>query len=160
MTLTEAIDAVLACVDAYEAISRGQCPPCDVSHFLALDRAVYVEVLRLEGVNPNYTVAAGRQTSFQHPTLLSWVGENRGRLLGAALTILRGYCAAGRPDMGLPARGSFEGWSDLVRSAVVWIDLPDPGETRVLLQDAADVTAECMAVLLECWEKMVRLGAG
>src|SRR5262249_38059248 len=27
--------------------------------------------------------------------------------------------------------GSFEGWSDTVRSAVVWAGLPDPGLTRV-----------------------------
>jgi hypothetical protein len=32
--------------------------------------------------------------------------------------------------------------------------LPDPGETRLLLQESADVTAECMSVLLECWERM------
>jgi hypothetical protein len=41
-----------------------------------------------------------------------------------------------------------------VRSAVVWVDLPDPGETRLLLQESADVAAECMALLLECWEQM------
>jgi hypothetical protein len=91
---------------------------------------------------------------FRHPDLLAWVGENRGRLLAAALTILRAYCTAGRPDLGLPAWGSFEGWSRLVRSAVVWVGLPDPGETRLLLQESADVTAECMGVLLECWEQM------
>jgi hypothetical protein len=58
------------------------------------------------------------RADFRHRDLLAWVGENRGRLLAAALTILRGYCAAGRPDLGLPAWGSFEGWSRLVRSAV------------------------------------------
>src|SRR5262249_27353109 len=68
--------------------------------------------------------------------------------------ILRAYCAAGRPDQRLSAWGSFEGWSRLVRSAVAWVGLPDPGETRLLLQDSADVTAEGMAALLTCWEKM------
>jgi hypothetical protein len=91
---------------------------------------------------------------FRHPDLLAWVGAHRGRLLGAALTVLRGYCVAGRPDMGLPAWGSFEGWSALVRSAVVWAGLPDPGQTRLLLQEQADVTAENMAVVLACWEKL------
>src|SRR5262249_29908641 len=94
------------------------------------------------------------RSEFRHPDMLAWVGANRGRLLGAALTILRAYCAAGRPDLGLPAWGSFEGWSRLVRSAIVWVDLPDPGETRLLLQASADVTAECMSVLLECLEQM------
>jgi hypothetical protein len=91
---------------------------------------------------------------FRHPDLLAWVGEGRGRLLVAALTVLRAYCAASRPDLGLPAWGSFEGWSRLVRSAVVWVGLTDPGETRLLLQESADVAAECMAVLLGCWERM------
>src|SRR5262249_49604165 len=71
---------------------------------------------------------------FRHPNLLAWVGANRAELLAAALTILRSYCAAGRPDQGVPAWGSFEGWSGLVRSAVVWVDQPDPGETRLLLE--------------------------
>jgi hypothetical protein len=79
---------------------------------------------------------------FLRPNLLAWVGENRPRLLAAALTVLRAYCVAGRPDQDLPAWGSFEGWSGLVRSAVVWIGLPDPGRTRLLLQDQADSPAE------------------
>jgi hypothetical protein len=91
---------------------------------------------------------------FRHPDLLAWVGENRGRLLAAALTILRAYCVAGRPDQGLPAWGSYEGWSGLVRSAVVWVGLPDPGETRLRLQTQADVTAVGMALLLGCWEQL------
>jgi hypothetical protein len=95
-----------------------------------------------------------RRQGFHHPNLLAWVGENRGRLLAAALTILRGYCAAGRPDLCLHAWGSFEGWSGLPRSAVVWVGLPDPGETRLLLQEQADVVAEGMGALLQCWEQM------
>jgi hypothetical protein len=94
------------------------------------------------------------RSGFRHPDLLAWVGASRGRLLAAALTLLRAYCVAGRPDQGLPAWGSFEGWSRLVRSAVVWVGLPDPGATRLLLQESADTTAESMGVLLECWERM------
>jgi hypothetical protein len=95
-----------------------------------------------------------RRQDFRHPNLLVWVGQHRGRLLAAALTILRSYCAANRPDLGLPAWGSFEGWSGLVRSAVVWAGMPDPGETRLFLQEQADVAAESMGVLLQCWEQI------
>jgi hypothetical protein len=95
-----------------------------------------------------------RRNDFKRPRLLAWVGANRGKLLAAALTVLRGYCVDGRPDLGLPAWGSFEGWSSLVRQAVVWAGQPDPGDTRLLLEESADTTAECMAVLLECWERM------
>ncbi len=97
---------------------------------------------------------------FRHRDLLRYVGRRRRRLLRAALTILRAYALAGMPDMGLPAWGSFEGWSRLVRSAVVWVGLPDPGKTRLLLQQNADVTAECMAQLLDCWGQMDPEGKG
>src|SRR5262249_58713509 len=43
------------------------------------------------------------RSAFRHPDLLAWVGENRGRLLAAALTVLRAYCVAGRPHRELPA---------------------------------------------------------
>jgi hypothetical protein len=92
--------------------------------------------------------------NFKHKNLLAWVGQERCCLLAQALTILRAYFVAGCPDLGLPAWGSFVGWSSLVRSAVVWLGLPDPAETRLLLQEQADVAAENMAVLLRGWEKL------
>ncbi len=70
------------------------------------------------------------RTGFRHPLLLSWVGENRGRIV-AALSLLRAYVAAGRPAQDLPGMGSFEEWSALVRSAVVYHGLPDPALARV-----------------------------
>ena len=97
---------------------------------------------------------------FRHRNLLAWVGDSRFGLLTAALTILRAYCAAGRPDQHLPAWGSFEGWSGLVRSAIAWIDMPDPGETRLLLQEHADLGAESMSVILASWEKLDPLRRG
>jgi hypothetical protein len=91
---------------------------------------------------------------FTHPRLLAWVKKHRARLLAAALTILRAYSEAGRPDMNLSAWGSFEGWSGLVRSAVVWAGMPDPGETRTKLQETSDEASGAMAQLLRCWEEM------
>jgi hypothetical protein len=123
---------------------------------IAADTARRVCHVRLESPDEHPEERQG----FAHPDLLAWVGRNRGNLLADALTILRGYCAAGRPDQGLPAWGSFEGWSGLVRSAVVWVGLPDPGETRLLLQAHADVAAESMGVLLQCLERMDPDGKG
>jgi hypothetical protein len=94
------------------------------------------------------------RSGFRHPDLLGYVAGRRRQLLGAALTILRAYWVAGRPDQGLIPWGSFDGWSRLVRSAVVWVWLPDPGLTRVQLQEQSDTTAEGMALLLRCWERM------
>ena len=74
-------------------------------------------------------------------------------LLSAALTILRGWYAAGKPAHGLRPWGSFEGWSGVVREAVVWAGLPDPGETREALQTSADRDAVTMGVLIDALER-------
>jgi putative DNA primase/helicase len=51
---------------------------------------------------------------------------NRGRYLWAALTVVRAYIVAGKPGR-LPWIGEpFSAWSDLVRSALVWLDYEDP----------------------------------
>jgi hypothetical protein len=117
---------------------------------IAADTARRVCHIRLESPDEHPEERQG----FRYPDLLAWVGQNRAKLLAAALTILRGYCAAGRPGQNLPAWGSYEGWSALVRSAVVWVGLPDPGGTRLLLQAQADVAAESMSILLACWERL------
>jgi 5S rRNA maturation endonuclease (ribonuclease M5) len=97
---------------------------------------------------------------FHHPDLLGWVGQERPRLVAAALTILTGYCAAGRPDMGLSPWGSFEGWSALIRNAVVWTGLPDPGETRIELTAQADRDKLALARLIDGWARMDTFGGG
>jgi putative DNA primase/helicase len=60
--------------------------------------------------------------------------ENRGELVAAALTILRAYHVAGRPGRPAPLQ-SFEEWSDLVRGALMWIGLEDPGATQDKLRE-------------------------
>jgi hypothetical protein len=85
----------------------------------------------------------------RHRNLRRHVLDHRGELLSAALTLLRGWYAADRPRAGLPAWGSYEGWSDVVREAVVFAGLPDPGETRVELQTAADRDAQAVSALLD-----------
>src|SRR5690606_7283472 len=95
---------------------------------------------------------------FKHPDLLAWVHGHRAELVIAALTILRGYCAAGRPAVGLKAWGSFEGWSALVRNALVWAGLPDPAETRAEL-DEVHTGANTLTHPLGGWEELeARLG--
>ena len=52
--------------------------------------------------------------------------RDRGRYLWAALTVVRAYIVAGKPSR-LPSIGEpFSAWSDLVRSALVWLDYQDP----------------------------------
>ncbi len=51
---------------------------------------------------------------FRHPNLLGWVGENRGALLAALLTIARAWFVAGKPAVEVPPLGSFEVWARTV----------------------------------------------
>ena len=88
------------------------------------------------------------RTDVKRPHLLRWVTERREELLAGALTILKAYHLAGRPDFGLKPWGSFESWSALVRNALVWCGLPDPGETRVVMQEQADETARGLRQLI------------
>jgi hypothetical protein len=92
---------------------------------------------------------------FAHRDLLGWVRAERPRLLRAALTILAAYCNAGRPMKTLKPWGSFEGWSDLIRQALVWIDLPDPADTRVALADDCDQDVSTLRALLAVWDAIV-----
>jgi hypothetical protein len=85
---------------------------------------------------------------FRYPHLLPHVERHRPRLLGAALTILRGYIMNGIPDQGLSAWGSYEEWSRVVRGAIVWIGLPDPAQGRIEMADRADDGATAMRALL------------
>lgn len=70
------------------------------------------------------------RSDFKHPNILEWVNENRGVLISSALTILRGYFAAGKPRYRLKAWGSFEDWSRVVRCAMVWAGFEDPYRTQ------------------------------
>src|SRR5690606_17153515 len=91
------------------------------------------------------------RTDFRHPDLVAWLRERRPALVSAALTILSAYVRAGMPRQGLTPFGSFEGWSRLVREAVVWLGLPDPCLTRVRLAEQADTTADALTQLVEAW---------
>jgi hypothetical protein len=97
---------------------------------------------------------------FHIPDLLAWVRNERGRLAVAALTILKGYLVAGKPVMKLKAWGSFEEWSRLVRHAVVWCGLPDPGATRPEFVEASDARAQQLRLLLSGWEQADPNGLG
>ena len=100
------------------------------------------------------------RTGFRHPDLLAWIAQNRPKLLTSALTILSAYCKAGRPSQGLSSYGSFEGWSNLVRQAVVWAGLPDPCLTRIKLMESSDTTADTLGQLIAAWKSYDPFGTG
>jgi hypothetical protein len=48
--------------------------------------------------------------TFKHPDLKAWVTENRGRIIGALLTLTRAWFAAGQPPAKNPTIGGYESW--------------------------------------------------
>jgi len=71
--------------------------------------------------------------------LRDWVPANRDRLIYAGLKVIIAYIQAGKPRQNIPAWGGFESWSDLVRSAVVWLGEPDP---KANLSATADISGQ------------------
>lgn len=57
-----------------------------------------------------------RRSGFRHPDLLSFVANNRRKLMESLLTLVRGWYSAGCPETRTPTIGSFENWSRIVGS--------------------------------------------
>lgn len=82
--------------------------------------------------------------------LYTYVPRNRGKLVAAALTILRAYHVAGRPSLGIPRWGGFDAWSSLVRSSLVWVGMPDPAAGRSRAE-ALDPVRSGLKAFLVAW---------
>lgn len=84
---------------------------------------------------------------------LEMVRENRGRYVAAALTILRAYIVAGKPNRPKPL-GSFEAWSDLVRGALIWLGMADPVATMAQVREADPRRLQLLAVMAH-WNEVI-----
>jgi hypothetical protein len=51
---------------------------------------------------------------FKHPDLKAWVGENRGEIIAALLTLARAWFFAGRPAPSIAVPGGYESWATVV----------------------------------------------
>jgi hypothetical protein len=67
-----------------------------------------------------------RQFKTEDPILV--LRRERPRYVVDALTVLRAFVVAGKPEKIAPL-GSFEGWSELVRAALIWLGEADPCTT-------------------------------
>jgi hypothetical protein len=117
---------------------------------LAADSGRRVQRIRLQSDESN----PEDRSNFVHKDLRAWVRANRDRLLSAALTILCGYLKAGRPAVAVSSWGSYEGWSAVVRAAVVWAGEPDPGRSRDETRKESDAVAGPMEVLVHQWAEL------
>lgn len=87
---------------------------------------------------------------WKYPRLMNYVTENRTELLSCALTVVKAYIQAGRPQFDIVPMGSFEEWSATIRSAIIWSGAEDPCLT---VKDAreADTQDHALRAMIECW---------
>jgi hypothetical protein len=76
--------------------------------------------------------------------------ENRTQYITAALTILRAYYVAGKPEQDIFQFGRFEEWSDSIRSALIWAGAKDPNDSIKIIMES-DPTRETLVNLLSSW---------
>lgn len=78
--------------------------------------------------------------------LREYVPEHRSVLATAALTVLRGYIAAGRPKIEDMRRSRFGDW-DLVRAALMWLGEPDPWGTNTRVTAGDNTRSDHIAIM-------------
>lgn len=86
--------------------------------------------------------------------LIGWVREHRRDLLSAALTVMRAYHVAGRPEHGQTPMGSYGAWEALVRGAIIWTGLDevgDPWGSRETIRADADQDRDDHQTLIVEW---------
>jgi putative DNA primase/helicase len=81
---------------------------------------------------------------------------DRGKYIAACLTICRAYIVAGRPNRA-DRLASFEGWSDLVRSALIWLGRADCVASMELIH-SEDPERAVLAEVLQCWVEETGVG--
>jgi len=79
--------------------------------------------------------------------------EQRADFVTAALTILRAYHVAGRPQQVAPL-GSFADWSNWVRSSLIWLGCADPCDTMEKVRKADPQMALIKQVMAQ-WKKVI-----
>lgn len=87
------------------------------------------------------------ERTFRIADLDGHVLSNRRPLLIAAMRILQWYVECGRPQQQVRPLGSFEGWSSLVRQAVIHAGLPDP-----VITTGFDAGTSAFSTFLRCWQ--------
>lgn len=80
--------------------------------------------------------------------------NNRGQYIADALTVVRAYKIAGSPGR-LRQLASFGEWSDLIRSALVWLGRADPLDTMKKVRDADGRLASFQSLVALWWAETV-----
>lgn len=95
-----------------------------------------------------------QRTGFRHPNLLEWVREHRGALISAALTLARGWWAAGCPPAPSPIIGGFEAWCRIVGGVLAFVGAHDfLGNLRAMYESADEESRQWEAFILSLAER-------
>lgn len=84
--------------------------------------------------------------------LRMYIPQHRGEIVQAALTILRAYHIQGCPKQVIHPFGRFEDWSNTIRSALIWIGMADPCNSRKEIEESDPVRLS-LANLFSAWHK-------
>lgn len=116
--------------------------------------------IRLVGDMTRRTLLCSLDPNLERPELrtfdsdpLEAVQADRGAYIAAALTIVRAYMLADCPGQ-LPALASFETWSMMVRSALVWLGRVDPIKTMEAAR-AEDPELTRLGGVMKTWHDAV-----
>lgn len=83
--------------------------------------------------------------------VLETAHSERGKLVAAALTVLRAWHTA-RAVIGIEPLGSFEDWSFRIRQPLLWLDRADPCESIATVRDH-DPNRSSLITVLEQWKR-------
>jgi putative DNA primase/helicase len=110
--------------------------------------------LRVSGDMTRRTLMGSMDARMERPIERKFKGnpvhevlKDRGRYIAAALTVARAYFVAKQPGKLEGIGDTFAGWSDLVRSALVWLGRADPVATMDIARDEDPVRQERVNVL-------------
>jgi putative DNA primase/helicase len=100
-------------------------------------------------INPNVEHPWDR-TGFRHPKLSEWTLENRGRLLQAAMILLRAWDVADRPK-GDATLGSYEQWSAVMGGILKVAGIEGFLDNRARFHDRADRESSAWSAFVAAW---------
>lgn len=119
--------------------------------------------LRVRGDMTRRTLLSDLDANMERPELREFKADpivtimaDRGRYISACLVIVRAYILAGQPGM-LPPLASFSDWSNLVRSALVWLGCADPAASMDQAREDDPELTELREVVA-AWKNALSIG--
>jgi putative DNA primase/helicase len=110
------------------------------------------------------TLMCGLDAQCERPELRTFADDivatvlrDRGRLVAAALTVLRAWHVSGE-RVGVVPFGSFESWSYRVREPLMWLDCADPCETVTKVREEDPRRTALLTVLVQ-WREALGTGS-